>query len=54
MALPEVIAIDSPPVGAGLLIVTVATEGLPPVTLVGLSAREVSFGAVTFSAAVAD
>jgi len=41
-----------PPVGAGLLIVTVPVEVLPPATVVGLSVRPEAVGAVTVRLAV--
>ncbi len=43
----------SPPAGAGLLIVIVACEGVPPATDVGERVREVIVGAVTVMVCVA-
>ncbi|MFX9061690.1 hypothetical protein ABTN34_17985, partial [Acinetobacter baumannii] len=45
-ALFEPRLIVKPPAGAAELIVTVAVDGLPPVTVVGLSDRPVTVGAV--------
>jgi hypothetical protein len=43
-----------PPVGAGLLMLTVPLEGDPPATEVGLSVRPLTNGAVTVNVPVAD
>jgi hypothetical protein len=42
----------TPPVGAGPVSVTVPVEGLPPVTVVGLTLTELGTGASTVSPAV--
>ena len=42
----------APPAGAGAFSVTVPAEGLPPVTLAGLSASEETIGGITVSEAV--
>src|SRR3989454_12644918 len=42
----------APPAGAGPFSVTVPAEGLPPVTLAGLSASEETIGGITVSEAV--
>jgi hypothetical protein len=44
-------AMVSPPVGAGLEMVSTPVDGWPPTTVVGLSVRPVSVGAVTPSVA---
>jgi len=51
-ALPEDKATDRPPVGAGLLIVTVPVEELPPSTIDGFRATAVAVGAATAKVAV--
>ena len=42
----------APPAGAGAFSVTVPVEGLPPVTLVGLTVSEETIGGITVSDAV--
>ena len=42
----------APPAGAGAFSVTVPVEGLPPVTLVGLTVSEETIGGITVSEAV--
>ena len=42
----------APPAGAGPFSVTVPAEGLPPVTLAGLSASEETIGGITVTEAV--
>lgn len=52
--LPLVSVTIAPPAGAGPLRVTVATDELPLITLVGLNASEVKLAGVTVRAAVFD
>ena len=42
----------APPAGAGAFSVTVPVEGLPPVTLVGLTVSDETIGGITVSDAV--
>ena len=42
----------APPAGAGAFSVTVPVEGLPPVTLVGLTVSDETIGGITVSVAV--
>ena len=42
----------APPAGAGAFSVTVPVEGLPPVTLVGLTVSDETIGGITVSEAV--
>ena len=42
----------APPAGAGAFSVTVPVEGLPPVTLVGLTVSEETIGGITVSVAI--
>ena len=42
----------APPAGAGAFSVTVPVEGLPPVTLVGLTVSDEAIGGITVSDAV--
>ena len=42
----------APPAGAGPFSVTVPVEGLPPVTLVGLTVSDETIGGITVSVAV--
>ena len=51
LTLLEVSATDAPPVGAGPLRVTVPVEEVPPFTVVGAKAREVSEAAVMLKVA---
>ena len=53
LALSEVKATDRPPVGAGPLMVTVATEGVPPATDVGFSETPLRTAELTVRAAEA-
>ena len=52
--LDEEIPTVSPPAGAALLIVRVAVEETPPITVVGFRASETSVGAWTVRFALAD